>query len=143
MIDSNKVTEAVMEFMENPTWKDIFMNAPGGAMERLAISFYFSKYHDDFQPEDFQEYRDLRDEYEKSLTEEDLQYLIDNSDKPKAKSHYEELLGKLQKSGGVPKGNLRFEKPSSNGKTQKSLQADVEGVEGEEQPPPPQEAPPQ
>lgn len=132
-----------MEFMENPTWKDIFMNAPGGAMERLAISFYFSKYHDDFQPEDFQEYRDLRDEYEKSLTEEDLQYLIDNSDKPKAKSHYEELLGKLQKSGGVPKGNLRFEKPSPNGNAQKSIQADVEGVEGEEQPPPPQEEPPQ
>ena len=54
MIDPNKVTQAVMEFMQNPTWKEIFTNAPGGAMERLAISFYFSKFHDDFKPEDFE-----------------------------------------------------------------------------------------
>ena len=108
MIDPNRVTEAVMEFMENPTWKDIFTNAPGGAMERLAISFYFSKFHDQFKPEDFQEYRDLRDEYEKSMTEEDLQYLIDNSDKETAIKHYQELLDKLQ--GQEPSGKMRFEK---------------------------------
>ena len=123
MIDPNRVTEAVTEFMQNPTWKDIFVNAPGGAMERLAISFYFSKFHDQFQPEDFQEYRDLRDEYEKSLTEEDLNYLIENSDKPNAKSHYQELLAKLQQGGGQPEGQMRFEK--DNGE---------EGKQGEEQP---------
>lgn len=110
MIDPNRVTEAVMEFMNNPSWKDIFTNAPGGAMERLAISFYFSKFHDQFKPEDFQEYRDLRDEYEKSLTEEDLNYLIENSDKENAKKHYQELLAKLQQSGGQPQGKMRFEK---------------------------------
>lgn len=109
MIDPNKVTEAVTEFMQNPTWKDIFMNAPGGAMERLAISFYFSKFHDQFQPEDFQEYRDLRDEYEKSMTEEDLNYLIENSDKENAIKHYQELLSKIQ-GGQQPTGTLRFEK---------------------------------
>lgn len=109
MIDPNKVTEAVMEFMQNPTWKDIFTNAPGGAMERLAISFYFSKFHDQFQPQDFQEYRDLRDEYEKSMTAEDLQYLIDNSDKENAIKHYQELLDKIQ-GGQEPTGTLRFEK---------------------------------
>lgn len=109
MIDPNKVTEAVMEFMQNPTWKEIFTNAPGGAMERLAISFYFSKFHDQFKPEDFQEYRDLRDEYEKSMTAEDLQYLIDNSDKENAIKHYQELLDKIQ-SGQQPTGTLRFEK---------------------------------
>lgn len=113
MIDPNKVTEAVLEFMANPEWKTIFTNAPGGAMERLAISFYFSKFHDQFQPEDFQEYRDLRDEYEKSLTEEDLNYLIENSDKENAKKHYQELLGKLQQGGGQPQGNMRFEKEDS------------------------------
>ena len=96
MIDPNKVTEAVSEFLKNPQWKDIFMNAPGGAMERLAISFYFSKFHDSFQPEDFQEYRELRDEYEKSMTEEDLQYLIENSDKDTAIKHYQELLERLK-----------------------------------------------
>ena len=109
MIDPNKVTEAVMEFMQNPTWKDIFTNAPGGAMERLAISFYFSKFHDEFKPEDFQEYRDLRDEYEKSMTAEDLQYLIDNSDKDTAIKHYQELLDKIN-GGEEPTGNLRFNK---------------------------------
>lgn len=114
MIDPNKVTEAVMEFMQNPTWKDIFTNAPGGAMERLAISFYFSKFHDQFKPEDFQEYRDLRDEYEKSMTEEDLQYLIDNSDKENAIKHYQDLLDKIQ-GGQQPTGTLRFEKEETAG----------------------------
>ena len=124
MIDPNRVTEAVMEFMKNPEWKEIFVNAPGGAMERLAISFYFSKFHDQFKPEDFQEYRDLRDEYEKSLTEEDLTYLVENSDKDKAKQHYQELLTKLQESGGQPQGNMRFEKETET----------VKGEEGEEKP---------
>ena len=114
MIDPNKVTEAVMEFMQNPTWKDIFTNAPGGAMERLAISFYFSKFHDQFQPQDFQEYRDLRDEYEKSMTAEDLQYLIDNSDKENAIKHYQELLDKIN-GGQQPTGTLRFEKEDTGG----------------------------
>ena len=123
MIDPNKVTEAVMEFMQNPTWKDIFTNAPGGAMERLAISFYFSKFHDQFQPQDFQEYRDLRDEYEKSMTAEDLQYLIDNSDKENAIKHYQELLDKIQ-GGQEPTGTLRFEKDGE--------EAAQEGQEGTE-----------
>ena len=126
MIDPNKVTEAVMEFMQNPTWKDIFTNAPGGAMERLAISFYFSKFHDQFQPQDFQEYRDLRDEYEKSMTAEDLQYLIDNSDKENAVKHYQELLDKIQ-GGQEPTGTLRFEKDGE--------EAAQEGQEGAEEVP--------
>lgn len=129
MIEPNKVTEAVMKFMDNPTWKGIFMNAPGGAMERLAISFYFSKFHDQFKPEDFQEYRDLRDEYEKSLTEEDLNYLIENSDKDNAKKHYQELLEKLQQGGGQPQGNMRFEKEGAGEEQQ------PQAVEGAEQSP--------
>lgn len=130
MIDPNKVTEAVMEFMKNPSWKEIFTNAPGGAMERLAISFYFSKFHDQFQPEDFQEYRDLRDEYEKSLTEEDLNYLIENSDKENAKKHYQELLAKLQQSGGQPQGQMRFEKDAQGEESgQKTTEETTEKVE--------------
>lgn len=134
MIDPNRVTEAVMEFMKNPSWKEIFTNAPGGAMERLAISFYFSKFHDQFQAEDFQEYRDLRDEYEKSLTEEDLNYLIENSDKDNAKKHYQELLAKLQQSGGQPQGKMRFEKgegeeKQSEGQTQNGGEEQPQAVE--------------
>lgn len=132
MIDPNKVTEAVMEFMQNPTWKDIFTNAPGGAMERLAISFYFSKFHDQFKPEDFQEYRDLRDEYEKSMTAEDLQYLIDNSDKENAIKHYQELLDKIQ-GGQEPTGTLRFDKGIGDSEQQGESggEGSQEGQEGE------------
>ena len=132
MIDPNKVTEAVMEFMQNPTWKDIFTNAPGGAMERLAISFYFSKFHDQFKPEDFQEYRDLRDEYEKSMTAEDLQYLIDNSDKENAIKHYQELLDKIQ-GGQEPTGTLRFDKGIGDGEQQGESggEGSQEGHDGE------------
>lgn len=117
MIDPDKITEAVMEFTANPGWREIFTNAPGGAMERLAISFYFSKFHDQFQPEDFQEYRELRDEYENSLTEEDLQYLIENNDKETAIKHYKELLSKLWEKDGKPQGSMRFEK-EEEGETQ-------------------------
>ena len=131
MIDPNKVTEAVMEFMQNPTWKDIFTNAPGGAMERLAISFYFSKFHDEFKPEDFQEYRDLRDEYEKSMTAEDLQYLIDNSDKDTAIKHYQELLDKIN-GGQEPTGTLRFEKDGGEGQGGEGEEAPQEGQDGGE-----------
>lgn len=134
MIDPNKVTEAVMEFMQNPTWKDIFTNAPGGAMERLAISFYFSKFHDQFNPEDFQEYRDLRDEYEKSMTAEDLQYLIDNSDKETAIKHYQELLDKIN-GGQEPTGTLRFEKEEQTTEEDGGEEQTTETVEeGNEQP---------
>lgn len=122
-----------MEFMENPVWKEIFTNAPGGAMERLAISFYFSKFHDQFKPEDFQEYRDLRDEYEKSLTEEDLNYLIENTDKEQAVKHYQDLLAKLKEGGGEPRGDMRFEKENESGenKEEKSAEETTTTVEAE------------
>lgn len=125
MIDPQRVTAAVMEFMENPTWKEIFTNAPGGAMERLAISFYFSKYHDEFKPEEFQEYRDLRDEYEKSLTEEDLNYLIEHTDKENAVKHYQDILAKLQQSGGQPTGHMRFEKDDDSGKGEEQTEEEA------------------
>lgn len=135
MIDPKRVEEAVLEFMKNPTWKEIFTNAPSGAMERLAISFYFSKFHDQFKAEDFQEYRDLREEYEKSLNEEDLNYLIGTSDKEDAIQHYQELLNNLQQSGGQPQGNLRFE----NGEEGQEEQAGQRS--GEEEEPPQEETP--
>ena len=134
MIDPQRVTAAVTEFMKNPTWKSIFMNAPSGAMERLAISFYFSKYHDDFKPEDFQEYRDLRDEYEKSMTEEDLNYLIENSDKPTAIKHYQELLAKIQ-GGQQPTGTLRFEKEDNKASGEDSEEPNTSDGSNGENPP--------
>ena len=99
-------------------------------MERLAISFYFSKFHDEFKPEDFQEYRDLRDEYEKSLTEEDLTYLIENSDKENAIKHYQELLAKVQ-GGQQPEGSMRFEK-EEEGKKEEEVPEGEENGDGNE-----------
>lgn len=140
MIDPNKVTEAVSEFLQNPGWNDVFTNAPGGAMERLAISFYFSKHHESFKPEDFVEYRDLREEIERSLDDEDLEYLIENTEKPEAKRHYEELLEKLNGGDGKPKGLLRFdgkdgeEGQESDEKEESELEDEAreEGEEAEE-----------
>ena len=142
MIDPNKVEQAVKEFLENETWKDIFMNAPGGAMERLAISFYFSKFHDQFSPEDFQEYREMRDEYENSLTEEDLNYLIENSEGDAALNHYKDLLGKVQ-GGRKPKEGMRFEKEqvSTQIEGDKGLETKQESSEIEEQEPTSNETP--
>ena len=109
MIDQKKVTEAIREFVKDPAWNDVFVNAPPGAMERLAIAFYFSKFKDSFQAEDFDEYRNLREELERSLTEEDLNYLITATDKEETVKHYQELLEQLQASGGEPKGTLKVE----------------------------------
>lgn len=103
MIDEAKVTAAIDEFMKNPEWKEVFQKAPGGAMERLAISFYFSKNKGSFTPEEFEEYRDLREEIEKSLDVEDLNYLIEKIEKPDSRDHYKQLLEKVQKRGGPEK----------------------------------------
>lgn len=142
MIDQNKVTNAIREFTSNPDWKEVFTNAPAGAMERLAISFYFSKEHDNFQPEDFDEYRNLREEIEQSLSEEDLQYLITATDKKNTIQHYEQLLERLQNKGGQPSGNLKFdfkEEERTDGGGEE-VQAEAQ-VEQEGANPPPEEAP--
>lgn len=99
MVDENKVTEAIQEFCKNPKWEELFKNAPGGAMERLAISFYFSEYGKSFSEEELAEYRSLRDEIEKTLDKEDLEYLINNVGKDKSVEHYKELLNALPQEG--------------------------------------------
>lgn len=91
------------------------MEAPPGAMERLSLSFYFSKNKDAFGPSEFEEYRNLRSELEASLNEEDLNYLIQNNDKPAAIQHYQELLAKLQQGGGQPTGQLAQQPPAEGG----------------------------
>ena len=100
MVDEAKVTESIKEFMDNPEWKDVFQQAPAGAMERMAISFYFSKQHNDFSDAEFDEYRNLREEVERSLDEEDLNYLIEHINKEDSKAHYQQLLDKLKEKKG-------------------------------------------
>lgn len=105
MIDESKVESAIAEFCKNEGWKKIFEAAPAGAMERMAISFYFSENNKDFTKEDFAEYRALRDEIEKTLDKEDLEYLIANIKKDGAVENYKELLKELEKNGGKPQGS--------------------------------------
>ena len=74
----------------------------------------------------------MRHEYEKSMTAEDLQYLIDNSDKENAIKHYQELLDKIQ-GGQEPTGTLRFDKGIGDGEQQGESggEGSQEGHEGE------------
>lgn len=99
MVDESKITAAIQEFCKNKKWKELFEKAPGGAMERLAISFYLSEYGKSFSEEELAEYRSLRDEIEKTLDKEDLEYLINNVGKDKSVSHYKELLESLPPEG--------------------------------------------
>lgn len=103
MIDENKVTAAIREFCKNPKWNELFRNAPGGAMERMAISFYFSENNKDFSQEDFDEYRALREEIEKTLDREDLEYLIENIGKDDSVEHYKDLLEELDQKESADK----------------------------------------
>jgi len=104
MIDSKKVEAAIREFCKNEKWNQIFRNAPGGAMERIAISFYFSENGKGFTKEEFAEYHALRDEIEKTLDREDLEYLINNIGKDESVEHYKDLLEALEKNGQESSG---------------------------------------
>lgn len=103
MIQEERVIQAIKKFCtENDQFRDMFYQAPPVAKERLAIAFYFSTFKDQFQPEDFDEYRQLREQIESTMGREDLQFMIDHIGKPESVKHYQELLDNLppeQKSG--------------------------------------------
>ena len=125
MIDPDKISSALAAFCENPQWKDIFFNAPPGAQERLAVSFYYSHNKDNFAPEDFEEYRTTREEIEAALGQEDLEYLLEVVDKPDTKAHYQQLLDRLAKHNGQPTGALKF---GESGDPQGDKGAEAQGV---------------
>lgn len=83
----------------NPYWRDLYLPAPRGAQERMAITFYFSE---NYQKPDFPllRYRAHRKGVEDSLTFEDLEYLIANEDNEDAKKHYQDLYAKLTEKEG-------------------------------------------
>ena len=145
MVDEAKVTNAIREFCKNPQWNEVFTKAPAGAMERIAISFYFSANNKEFQPQDFDEYRALREEIEKTLDEEDLQYLIDNIGKGESVKHYKELLEKVKANGGPEKpaeqpqeGQQQAEGGEGQPPQGGEQQPPAEGQGGQQPPPPPQ-----
>lgn len=102
---NNKQAEAIQHFLNDPqygeTWKRILFEAPAYAMERIAISMYHSVFGKTMTPEEKQSYRALREEIEKSLEREDLEYLIKVMP-AKQKVHYRALLSVLPQPQGAP-----------------------------------------
>ena len=92
--DTKLLDDAKREFLANPTWKHIYDDAPDGAKRRLEVSFLFSQNHKswDKRPDMFCIYRDWREEVERGMTEEDLEYMLQATDKPAAIEHYKALL---------------------------------------------------
>lgn len=122
MIPQDKVTAAIKSFISEDgvateqerearrKWNTIFRRAPAGAMQRLAIAFYYAKELISIKDSQNQadqdllnEYRALREQVESQLTEEDLQYLVDNMDEKK-KQYYEKLLKAKQKEAAKAGG---------------------------------------
>ena len=92
--DATLLDDAKREFLANSTWKHIYDGAPTGAKRRLEVSFLFSQNHKkwDKSPDMFCKYRDWRKEVERDMTEEDLEYMMQATDKPAAIEHYKALL---------------------------------------------------
>lgn len=104
MIDKDKVTQAVSEMCENPDWRDVLVNAPGAANLRVALAFYASKNLDGMSDQEKDEYRQFREMLESQLNAEELKYLVEEFGRmgvDAAKSHYEDLLRKVDQGAGV------------------------------------------
>ena len=88
-------SKAIRQFLSDKqngeAWRKILFNAPAYAMERIAISMFYSVYKNDMSQEEKDAYRALREEIESSLTREDLEYLIKVMPQ-KQKAHYKSLL---------------------------------------------------
>lgn len=90
--DTKLLDDAKREFLANPTWKHIYDAAPTGAKRRLEVSFLFSVNHKAWGPDMLCKYRDWREDVERDMTEEDLEYMLQATDKPAAIEHYRALL---------------------------------------------------
>lgn len=101
MIQEQRVIQAIKKFCtEDPNFRDMFFNAPAVAKERLAIAFYFATFKDQLQPREMDEYRELREQIESTMSREDLQYMIDHIGKKESIKHYQDLLAELPPEQG-------------------------------------------
>lgn len=97
--DKQQVEDAIRTFTQNPFWAEKFLNAPHGASERLALSFFFSQ-NKDAPGFDLDAYRSLREHIEGGLDEADLDYLIENDSNPSAQAHFRQLKEGLRSGQG-------------------------------------------
>ena len=95
-------TTAIEHFIHDKVngeaWQRILFEAPAYAMERIAISMYYSVFGKQMTKEEKEAYRALREEIEGTLEREDLEYLIKVMP-DKQKAHYKSLLSLLPQEG--------------------------------------------
>ena len=96
-------TAAINQFITDKkngdAWRRILFEAPAYAMERIAISMYYSVFGKQMTREEKEAYRALREEIEATLEREDLEYLIKYMP-AKQKEHYKALLSVLPQNSG-------------------------------------------
>ena len=94
-LDKNKVSQAIGYFTNHKkngeAWKRILFEAPAFAMERIAISMFYSVFGKEMAKEEKEQYRNLRENIDASLEREDLEYLIKVMPE-KQKAYYKTLL---------------------------------------------------
>ena len=95
-MDKKEIEAAKAVFLADSTWKEIYDRAPEGAKRRLEISFWFTVNHRKWTGNQggaaMVAYREWRTEVERTMTDEDLEYMISTTDKEAAKEHFVSLL---------------------------------------------------
>lgn len=85
MISSENVTKNLEDWLQNPSWKEIYENSPSEACKAfIAMMFYASETEED---EAFNE----MDRLESKLDLRDLMYMYDNSMGPQKKHFYQKM----------------------------------------------------
>ena len=82
-------------FLRNPRWRRIYDMAPEGAKRRLEVSFFFSENRGVLNTDPngkLEKYRAWREEVERHMTDEDLEYMIGVNGNEAAVKHFANLL---------------------------------------------------
>ena len=94
--DPADVEAAKAVYLGCPDWMSIYDGAPEGAKARMEVSFFFTVNHNDWTgdegADEFAKYLKWRTDVERTMTAEDLGYMIAAISKPTAKAHYASLL---------------------------------------------------
>ncbi len=89
------LTSARECFLRNPHWRRIYDMAPEGAKRRLEVSFFFTEHRGMLNTDPdgrFEKYRAWREEVERRMTDEDLEYMIGLKGNTAAVKHFANLL---------------------------------------------------
>ena len=89
------LTAARESFLRNPHWRRIYDMAPEGAKRRLEVSFFFTEHRGILNTDRdgrFEKYRAWREEVERRMTDEDIEYMIGLKGNTAAVKHFANLL---------------------------------------------------